>query len=71
VYSSKFGQPSSACKLAAVKVFCLSCIQYIFSSLYHTMPEIGDVFVTKELKVDWLNSYAHFYTMEKEDEIDQ
>jgi hypothetical protein len=72
VYSSKLGQPSSTCKLAAVNGLCLTCIQSIFASRYDTVPEIGDVFFTKELEVEWSNFYADFYTEEEQEgEMDQ
>ena len=38
----------------------------IFSSRYDTVPEIGDVFFTDELEVEWLDFYAEFYTVEEE-----
>jgi hypothetical protein len=48
-----------------VNGLCLTCIQCIFSSLYGTVPEIGDVFFTKELEVEWSDFYATFYTVEE------
>jgi hypothetical protein len=70
VHSSKVDHPSSGCKLAAVNDLCLSCIRFIFTARYGTVPEIGDVFFTKELQSEWFGYYSHFYTIQEKDEMD-
>jgi hypothetical protein len=50
-----------------VNGLCLACIESIFDSCYGTVPEIADVFFTKELEAEWFNFYAYFYTVEEEE----
>jgi hypothetical protein len=66
VYSSKLGQPPSACKLAAVNDLCLDCIASILNWEYGTEPPIWEVFLTDELWGEWVDYYSGFYTEEEQ-----
>jgi hypothetical protein len=65
VYSSKLGQLTSGCKLAAVKHLCLACICHVLDWEYGTEPEIGDVFLTDEMLDEYNSYYNTFYNRDE------
>jgi hypothetical protein len=70
VYSSKLGDPPSACKLAAVSHLCLSCIEELLSHRYDTTPEIGAVFFTAQMREEWEDFYQAFYNKDEVCEVE-
>jgi hypothetical protein len=71
VYSSRIWQTSSVCKLSVLHDLCLDCIASILDRRYGTVPEIGDVFFTAELRHKWRRYYRDFYREDEQAEMEQ
>jgi hypothetical protein len=70
VFSSKvklgeYEGDAGKCKLAAVSHLCLDCIHHVLDWKYGTEPEIGDVFLTAQLRSEYIAFYNTFYTTEE------